>query len=193
MTAPAGPLPSSVRVFLFGADSIAALADSFVEVTALDGVSALLIERLGAGTLESFRERLAHAAGDFMNLDPAHLFADGLRQHRELLAVAQQTADAGSSALLPLGTRRMSLTQHPSVDVEVDGETVCTVDFELKLTIDIGDLAAIVREGRLVELEGERAELTAEFSVAPGEVLSHQTVAFDANAAVPLGEGIKLA
>lgn len=193
MTAPFGPLPSSVRVFLFGADSIAALADSFVEVSELDDVCALLTERLGGDSLDAFRERLAHAAGDFMNLDPAHLFADGLRLHRELLAIAQQTADAGSSALLPLGARRMSLIQHPSVDVEVDGETLGTVEFELKLTIDIADLAAIVREGTLVELEGERPELSAEFSVAPGGLLSHQAVAFDANAAVPLGEGIKLA
>jgi hypothetical protein len=79
------------------------------------------------------------------------------------------------------------------VDVEVDGDTVATVEFELKLTVDIAALDAIVREGALVELEGEPCELTAEFSVAPGEVLSHQVVAFDANAAVPLGDGIKLA
>lgn len=193
MSAPHGPLPSSLRTFLFGANSVAALADSFGEVAGLGGVETLVTKRLGDGALDGFRDRLAHAAADFINIDPATVLADGFRKHAALVAVAEQTASAGTSALVPLGSRRMSLTQRPAVDVEVEGETVGTVEFELKLTIDIAELSAIVREGALIELEGERAHLSAEFFLAPDELLSHQAVAFDANMAVPLGDGIRLA
>ena len=186
-----GPLPSTLRTFLFGADSVAALADSFVEVSNLGAIEARVAERLGGDSLGSFRDRLAHAAADFINLDPANLLADGLRKHRELVAVAEQTAKAGSSALVPLGTRRIALTQHPTVDVKYDGTTIGSVAFELEVAIDIAGLSAVVRNGTLEELEGERCELTAVFSLAPEELIAHGEVSFDANLALPSG-GVRL-
>ena len=196
MSAPHGPLPSTVRTFLFGADSVAALVDSFVEVRGLDELQARVAAQLGEESLDGFRQRLATAVADFMNVDPATVMADGLRKHRELRAVAEQTAASGASALVPLGTRRLSLTQRPSVEVELEGSDAETVGFELALTIDIAGVAGIVRGGALVELEGEYCELNATFTVLVGpggELLAHQAVAFDGNLAVPLDGGIKLA
>jgi hypothetical protein len=61
VSARVGPLPSSVRVFLFGADSVGALVDSFCEVSALDAVSARLAEQLGDDAPDKFRHQLARA------------------------------------------------------------------------------------------------------------------------------------
>jgi hypothetical protein len=188
-----GPIPVTVRAFLFGAEPVAALADSFLESGAISAIEAGVTAKLGGASLQGFRRQLAGRAAEWLTLDPAKILAAGLRKHAQLVEVAAHTADSGASALVPLGEHRISLTRRPEVDVDADGTVVGTVAMELVVTIDIADLQGIVRDGVLVEIEGGRCEMSARFSVLPDAVLAQQAVAFDPNLAVPLDKGIRLA
>ena len=182
------PIPAGV--FLFGDDSVAELANRLTESDVLqeahDGLAAV-----GDGVWAGAHKELASMAGDFLDLDLASVAVAGWCKHRELVDVAERLDGTSASAVVPLWTQDISLTQNPRIDLELGNATVAVIRFELKVDIKVIGVAGVVRGGALVALEGGHCEVTASFSAA-GACLGKKTAEFDPHRAIPLGKGIRL-
>jgi hypothetical protein len=190
MTVPMVTTPQSARTFLFGDESIAALQKMFTESDALQEAHDRLAG-LGESVWAGANKELATMASDFLNVDLASVAVAGWKNHKELQVAAQRTRGTSGSAVVPLGTRDIALTQRPQIELRMGDRTVTAVKFELKVNIKVVGVVGVVRNGALVALEGGHCEITVSFS-AGGVRLGHKTADFDPHYCIPLGAGIPL-
>jgi hypothetical protein len=183
--------PMSAAQFLFGADPATRLAQRLDESGALDkaredlGVAG---DQVWAGA----RKEVAGIAADFCALDLGSVLVSVWRKHQALLDAATTTRTTGGAVVVPLGDRRVSLAQHPRIDMTLGKATVAVIRFELAVQIDVRCVSGVVRSGALVGVGGGRCDATVSFG-ASGSCLAKRTAAFDPGFALPLGGGIVLA
>ncbi|HEX2805381.1 MAG TPA: hypothetical protein VHN80_04350 [Kineosporiaceae bacterium] len=180
----------SAGALLFGDVGLDELADRLAAAGTLQNVHGRLAG-IGDSVWAAAHKELASMAATFLDLDLASVAVSGWCKHRELVDVAQRLDGSAASAVVPLWTQDISLTQKPHVDLVVGGMTVAVVRFELKVDIKVIGVSGVVRGGALVAFEGGRCELTASFS-AGGVCLARRTAQFDPHRAIPLGKGIML-
>jgi hypothetical protein len=182
--------PGAVATFLFGDDPASALAERLDST----GVLRKARERLpaiGDDVWAGACRELASMAADFCALDIASVVVSAWRKQRALIDAADSSRATGARIVVPLGSRRISLVQHPSIDMTVGRAKVAVIRFELAVDVDVECVAGVVRAGALVALEGGRCGVTARFTAA-GVRLAERKAAFDPGVAVPLGSGIVL-
>jgi hypothetical protein len=180
----------NVGTHLFGEDIAAELAARIADPATRDALEA----RTGAVTrtaLDAVRGQLAGAAAGFVNMDLSAVLLQGWAAHRELHAAAVRTLagyPAAPEEKVRLAKHEIGLTQHPTIDVTVDGRPVLTLHFELALAVTVYVLVAVVRVGYLVAIESGSCEVKATFSVQGAELaaMKHD---LDPAMAVPLGTG----
>jgi hypothetical protein len=180
----------SAGVFLFGDDSVAELSDRLTQAGTLDKAQELL-DAVGGGVWSAARKQLTSMISGFLDLDLASVAVSGWCKHRELVDVAERLDGTAASAVVPLWTQDICLTEKPRIDLVVGGATAAVIQFELKVEIKVIGVAGVVRGGALVALEGGRCEVTVSFSAA-GACLGKRTADFDPHRAIPLGKGISL-
>jgi hypothetical protein len=183
--------PTSVAGLLFGDDPAGALAERLDATGALDAARER-VAGLGADVWAGARSQLAGIAADFCALDVASVVVSAWRKHRALVDAAETTLATGATVVVPLGSRRISLVEHPSIDVTMGRATVAVVRFELALDVDVEGVAGVVRAGALVALQGGRCDVSARFAAA-GVTLGERKASYDPGLAVPLGSGLVLA
>jgi hypothetical protein len=157
--------PLSVRVLLLGeaagADTAEVLARSLKESdvarSAIQGLRGLSVS-----ALQAVHREVATVADGLLNLDLGDILLSGWRKYTDLTKAAERTlASPGSEEVVVLATHRVVSTHHPSVDLIVDGATVHTFVFELKVEFDLNGVVAVVRRGDLVALRCGECMVTA--------------------------------
>jgi hypothetical protein len=190
MTPPTITTPLSAGTFLFGDDTVTELANRLTGSGVLQEAHHQLAA-VGDSVWASAGKELASMAGEFLDLDLASVALAGWCRHRELLDIARRLDGTTASAVVPLWTHDISLTQEPRIDLDLGAITVAVITFEVKIDIKVIGVAGVVRGATLVALEGGHCEVTASFSAA-GICLATRTADIDPHRAIPLGKGIPL-
>jgi hypothetical protein len=193
MTSAVRDRPHTALDLLFGPgnETPAALARQLMSADT-DGDLGRALENLPRATREAaVRETTAAAAG-LLSLDLIGGLVAGWRKHHDLTAAAQRTiAVPGTVELVDMAEHQISISQHPSVTVLVDGAQVATIRLGLSLLFRVTAMGAKISAGRLVALHSGRCDLTAALAVQGTTVLTKQAH-LTLPGVIPLGRGIRL-
>jgi hypothetical protein len=193
MTSAQQERPRTALDLLFGPgnDTPEALAHQIVSA-GTDGNLGRALENLPKATREAaVREATATAAG-LLDVDLIGVLAAGWRKHHDLTGAAQRTIAApGSTELVDMAAHQVTMTQHPSVTVLVDGLQVATIQLDVSLVLKVNAMVAGIAAGRLVALHSGRCDITATLAIPGTNVLTKQAH-LKLPGAVPLSPGIRL-
>lgn len=148
---------------------------------------------LGAAAYRVLDQRVAEALGGQLDTELGGLVLDGWLKYRELVAAGERTRDSpGQPEDVVLAEHEITSTQHPAVDVIVDGAVACTLTFELTVSLVLRGVVAVVERGRLTALRGGDVVAGARVSLSGRELArgEHRCVV---GIVVRLGDGIVLA
>jgi hypothetical protein len=190
MTEPVITNPVTAGTFLFGGGGLAELAHRLTDSGALRQAHDALATA-GHSGWDAVTTQLASMTQDFLSLDLASVALAGWRKHQELVDVAERLDGTAASAVVPLWTQDISLTQNPHVDLVAGTTTVSVIEFELKVDISMVGICRVVRGGSLVAFQGGQGEVTVSFSAA-GVCVAKRVARFDPRLTIPLGAGIPL-
>jgi len=127
--------------------------------TGATSVALRAARRLTSATVTMIDGRVADLARTLLDVDLGAVLVGSWRRYADLRGAARRTAAApGTEEVLALATHRVTSTHTPGVDLRLDGEPVHTFRFRLEIVLDVTGLAAVVREGRLVVLQGGRCD-----------------------------------
>ena len=170
-----------------GADDLSARLD---QVGALEPASGAL-ERAGKALWQAGLSELAEVARGFLGADLGALVVVGLQRTRELVEAGRATRGTADRVLVDLTGREIAVVQHPTVDVMVGPKRLAEITFELRLVVALAALAAVVRDGRLVELTSGTGEASVTLSTR-GQVVASGSRPIDPHLTVRLGDGVPL-
>lgn len=191
MTAAIEPTPVTVGRFLFGAveDTTRSLAQTLEQAEDLPSLAVWLPS--AAAHKAAVREA-AGAIAQLVDLDLVDVLVAGWRKHAALTAAARRTLAApDSTEVVDLATHRVTSTHRPWVDVVVDEVHVAKLDLELHLELLVKGVVAVVRHGRLVDLQFLRCDVAASLGVEGIEV-ARQDGALDPSLVAHFGDGVPL-
>jgi hypothetical protein len=138
------------------------------------------------------RDEILRILADVLQLPIMDLLAAGWRKWDELIAAARRTlANPGESDVVELANRQITSSQHPRIEVELDGEKIATIDFEIEVTIEVHAVTAIVTSGKLSALRSGQADIEVTLAIANEEV-AKKTRRFELPLEISLGTGILL-
>jgi hypothetical protein len=136
--------------------------------------------------------QLALAVAEVLSFPVGDLLVAGWRTHSALRAAGWATLrHPGARELVTLASHRITTTYHPRINLIVDGVEIETVTFDLAIDATVDSLQAIVRAGRLAEIQSGRTGLKVGLSWR-GVELASATAEIDAALTVSLGDGVEL-
>jgi hypothetical protein len=80
---------------------------------------------------------------------------------------------------------------HPSVDLYLDGKAIATVEIEVKVALTIAGMIAVVRQGRLTEIQSGSCTASGSLAVQGLDIVKSQRK-FDLYGVFGLGQGVPL-
>ncbi len=129
-------------------------------------------------------------AREFLDIDLLSVMIEGWCKYEGLRDAALRTRSTAASEEVRLSTCKISMVQHPRIDVMVGEQTVHSIDFAVSVVVDAATLNAVLRHGALVELTSGTCDVTVTFGTEYVSVSASRT--FDPHLAVNLGQGIPL-
>lgn len=195
MTSSTLPAPLTVRAFLFGdgtgADTAEAVGRAFreqgVAEAALRGV-----RHLSAAGAQLVDREVGKVVDNLLAFDLGDVLVSCWRKHRALTEAARRTlATPDSEEVVTLAAHQATATYCPYVDLFVDDVKVTTLEFKLAVTFLATGLAAVVRSGELVALEGGDCLATATLTLNEAK-LAERRMQFEPALMVNLRRGIRL-
>jgi hypothetical protein len=137
------------------------------------------------------QEASATAAG-LLKVDLIGVLARGWREHADIVAAARRTLAApASTELVSMSAHEITLEQHPSVSVLVDGQRMTTLELGLSLVFDISFLMLLISGGRLVAVRSGHCDITATLAVQGADLLARQAH-LELPGVISLRRGIRL-
>ena len=137
------------------------------------------------------REAATVAAG-LLQVDLIGVLVAGWRQYRYIVDAARRTLAApGSTELVSMVTHQVTVAQHPSVKVLVNGRRAATLQLDLSIVFDVMALLAGISGGRLVALHSGRCDVTVILAVQGTELLARRAH-LELPGVVSDGQGIRL-
>jgi hypothetical protein len=190
MTNPGGARsPTALDLLLESADPPEALAR---EILALGGDQALGLENLPPAVRATAVREAATVAASLLKVDLIEVLVAGWSQYRYIVGAARRTLAApGSTELVSMVTHQVTVAQHPSVKVLVDGRRVATLQLDLSIVFDVMALLAGISGGRLVALHSGRCDVTVILAVQGTELLARRAH-LELPGVVSGGQGIRL-
>lgn len=138
------------------------------------------------------RHELADAATGFMSANLADIVAAGWKKYSALKTAARNTREhPGAKELVSLTTHRIASRHRPSVDLYLDGKLIATIEIHLEVALTIAGVIAVVREGRLTEIQSGSCTASGTLAVQGITLMGRQRT-FDLYGAVRLGDGVPL-
>jgi hypothetical protein len=188
---PARPHTALDLLFGPGSDTPRELSSQILSADA-EGNLGRALENLPGVTREAAVHEATAAVAAFMDVDPIGALVAGWRKHHDLTAAAQRTVAApGSIELVDMAVHQITMTQHPSVIVLVDGLNVATIRLGLSLVLRVHAMTAQISAGRLAGLHSGRRDITATLAVQGVNVLTGQANLM-LPGIIPLSPGIRL-
>ena len=178
---------------LFDGDAAQALALRFDDPEVREALEAQT-GPVGSRLLTGVLTQVAEAVAEMPSPDLSNVLVRAWTAHRDLRAAAAETCRpnlAEPPKPVELDPHEVTVTQHPAVDVTVNGRPFVTLRFELALVATVQGLVAVVRLGRLVAIESGHLEIRATLSVQ-GAPLARARHDFEAPVVVALGAGVQL-
>ena len=191
-TAGQGSTPTALDL-LFGSDADAAeiLAGEILSPGRDQDLSRALAH-LPEMTRKAAVQEAAAAAAGLLKVDLIGVLARGWREHRDIVSAARRTLAApASTELVSMAAHEVTLEQHPSVSVLVDGQRMATLELGLSIVLDVNALLLLISGGRLVAVRSGRCDITATLAVQGTDLLVRQAH-LELPGAIPLGQGIRL-
>jgi hypothetical protein len=152
-------------------------------------------EKLGNFTQVTRNEAVQEVeriSAELLDLNLADVLLRALSTYEELRAAGRRTITApDSEELVELLSHRVTLDNHPSIDLLVNGAHVTTVHLHLSLVIDIQALTAVVREGRLTALQVGRCDVDASVNIE-GTTVARKHAQLQLPVSLPIGTGLPL-
>jgi len=137
-------------------------------------------------------QEAATAAAGLLKVDLIGVLVRGWREHGDIVAAARRSLAApASTELVSMSAHEVTLEQHPSVGVLVDGQRVATLELGLSIVFDVNALLLLINGGRLVAVRSGRCEITATLAVQGADLLVRQAH-LELPGVIPLGRGIRL-
>ena len=155
--------PATAMHALFGEDgshdaAVSALRQAVMD-TGATTVALRAARRLTASTVAMIDGEIAGLAWGLLDVDLGAVLVGAWRRYADLRLAGRRTAAApGTEEILALATHRVTSTHAPSVDLRLDGKRLHTFHFRLDAVLDITGVAAVVRGGRLVRLQGGQCD-----------------------------------
>jgi hypothetical protein len=138
------------------------------------------------------RHELADATTGFMSVNLADVAAAGWKKYDALKKAARRTRDdPESKELVSLTTHKITSGQHPSVDLYLDGKRLATVEIKLEVALTVAAVIAVVKQGRLTEIQSGNCTASGSLAVQGIEMIRRQRK-FDLYGAFRLGHGVSL-
>lgn len=137
------------------------------------------------------REVAATAAG-LLEVDLIGVLARGWREHTDIVSAARRTLAApASTELVSMSAHEVTLEQHPSVSVLVDGQRMAALELGLSLVFDVNALMLLISGGRLVAVRSGHCDITATLAVQGTDLLVRRAH-LELPGVISLGRGIRL-
>ena len=150
------------------------------------------LQVLPSVTLAAAVHEVSDAAAGLLDVSLIGMLVAGWQAHHDLIMAARRTLAAPDiTELVRVATHQITVTQHPSVTVKVDGRRVATLELDLTVVFDVTALLAGVHEGRLVAIRSGRCDITASLAIGGTDVISRQAN-LELPGVVPLNPGIPL-
>jgi hypothetical protein len=112
---------------------------------------------------------------------------------RTLNEAAHRSLATNASQPVHLNGYAIPIDYEPELQVLVDGQTIATVHFQLRITLELFNFDGVVERGRLVRLSSEAFTVTAVLTVE-GQTVAHRSVRLDLRYELPVPpDGIPLA
>jgi hypothetical protein len=190
MTSPAeARAPNALNLLLESPDPPETLAR---EILALGTENTLNLGNLPRPVRETAVREAARVATDLLQVDLLGVLVSGWREYRDIVAAARSTLAApGSPELISMTTHEVTVDQHPSVNVLVDGRRVADLELDLSIVCDVSALLLLISSGYLVAIRSGRCDVTVTLTVQGAELMSRQS-RLDLPGVVKAGRGIRL-
>ncbi len=140
----------------------------------------------------AMRSQLAEVLRPLLDVPIARPLLDAWCTWTSLREAGAATLASDAPQTVDLSGRSVTLVKKPQVEVVVDGVVLATLQFEVSVDVEADVLGAVVRRGRLAELEGGACKATVRLGLA-GETLATGHVTVTPRLHLPLGDGIPLA
>ncbi len=127
-----------------------------------------------------------------MSVNLADIAAAGWRKYDALKQAARRTRDdPDSKELVALATHKIVSGHRPSIDVYLDGRAIATVEIELDVALTIAGMIAVVRQGRLTEIQSGSCTASGSLAVQGIDMVQRQRK-FDLYGVFRLSRGVPL-
>jgi Protein of unknown function (DUF2510) len=144
------------------------------------------------GLTDVARRELADATTGLMSVNLADVAAAGWKKYDALKKAARRTRDdPNAKELVSLTTHKIASSHHPSVDLYLDGKAIATVEIELEVALTIAGVIAVVKQGRLTEIQSGSCTASGSLAVQGIDMIKRQRK-FDLYGAFRLGHGVSL-
>jgi hypothetical protein len=150
------------------------------------------LARLPEMTRKAAVQEAAATAAGLLKVDLIGVLARGWREHADIVAAARRTLAApASTELVSMSAHEITLEQHPSVSVLVDGQRMATLELGLSLVFDVSFLMLLISGGRLVAVRSGHCDITATLALQGTDMLARQAH-LELPGVVSLRRGIRL-
>ncbi|MGB9308625.1 MAG: DUF2510 domain-containing protein [Mycobacterium sp.] len=142
------------------------------------------------GLTDVARRELADATTGLMSANLADFAAAGWKKYDALKKAARRTRDdPDAKELVSLTTHKIASAHHPSVELYLDGRSIATVEIGLEVALTIAGVIAVVKEGRLTEIQSGSCTASGSLAVQGIDIIKRQRK-FDLYGAFRLGQGL---
>jgi hypothetical protein len=115
--------------------------------------------------------RVGSIVAGFLELGTFDLLAAGWRRYEPLTRAARRTVGpSGEEQVVELATHRVTCAHRPSVDLELDGVPVGSVDVQVDVAFVLHGVRAVVAAGRLTALRSGVIDVEASLACDGVEV-----------------------
>jgi hypothetical protein len=119
--------------------------------------------------------RLTDAATGLLEQDVTDIFGNAWRKHEAIRAAAQATLDEpGSERKVDLATHAIAFAHEPSVELRIGDRKVATVALQIQLDLLVKGLLGVIKNGRLMRLQGGVCDVDGSLTVAGMQVAQRQ-------------------
>jgi hypothetical protein len=182
---------ATLRDLLFG-DAAGNASDALAESLREHGTLAPLVSGVPPLTAVVNR-KVADATDGLLSLNLADVAANGWRKFDALRQAARRTCEpAGTDEeIVTLASHRIECSQHPTIELFVDGKSIATIQIDLQIAMDIAGGLAVVQRGRLTEIRTARCTVSGSLAIQQ-TVIKRKQRQFDLPGAVRLRNGVAL-
>jgi hypothetical protein len=122
--------------------------------------------RLPVLTREAVRTELTDLIAQALAVHLSEVAAAGWRRSSRILDAASRTrAKPGATEIVMLGEHTITFTDLPCIEIRVDRTPPARLEVALVVELHVGGIAATIREGRLVELRSDAADVTVALGI----------------------------